>query len=346
MLYDFWVKGDVILMNDAVYIIAEAGVNHNGNLELAKKLVLAAKETGADAVKFQTFKAENLVTQNAKKAAYQIENTGNEDSQYKMLKKLELAYDEFAALKAFCDELGIEFISTPFDFDSIDFLESIGVDIFKIPSGEITNYPYLVRVAKTGKKIILSTGMSTMQEVKDCINILQKNGAEEIFVLHCTTEYPADVHDVNLRALYSLQRECKLPVGYSDHTDGIEISVAAAAMGARIIEKHFTLDKNMDGPDHKASLEPAELKTLVQAVRNVEAALGDGLKKPSDAEKKNIAIVRKSIVAKTAIVAGEIFTENNITTKRPGTGISPMYWNEIIGKKAKRNFAADEMIEI
>lgn len=333
-------------MNSGVYIIAEAGVNHNGNFELAKKLVLAAREAGADAVKFQTFKAENLVTKTAKKAAYQVENTGNDDSQYTMLKKLELSYKEFSELKLFCEKVGIDFISTPFDLESVAFLNRINVNCFKIPSGEITNYPYLVSIAKTGKKIILSTGMSTMQEVKDCIEVLEQHGAGEIAVLHCTTEYPANPHDVNLKAIPNLARECCLPVGYSDHTQGLEISLAAVAIGAKIIEKHFTMDKNMAGPDHKASIEPNELHKLVTAIRHVETALGNGIKQPMKAEKSNIEIVRKSIVAKTDIIEGQIFTEDNLTTKRPGLGINPMRWHDVIGKKAKRNFTADEMIEL
>ncbi len=327
-------------------IIAEAGVNHNGNIGLAYKLIEAAKEAGADIIKFQTFKPEAIVSRFAQKAEYQKRNTGNDDCQLTMLRKLALSNQSFIDLKAYCDKIGIEFLSTPFDIESIDFLDSIGCRLWKIPSGEITNYPYLVKIAKTGYPIIMSTGMSSMKEIEEAINLLKKNCCGEISLLHCTTEYPAPFEDVNLKALQTLKQHFNVKVGYSDHTKGIEIPIAAVAMGAEIIEKHFTLDKTMEGPDHKASLEPDELKAMVSAIRKVEKAIGNGDKNPSNSEKKNIAIVRKSIVAKKNIRIGETLTEENITTKRPGNGISPMNWNKVIGTKAKRDFMEDELIEI
>ena len=327
-------------------IIAEAGVNHNGNIELAYKLIEAAKKAGADIIKFQTFKPEAIVSKFAQKAEYQKRNTGNDNSQLTMLRKLALSNKCFIDLKAYCNKVGIEFLSTPFDLESIDFLDSIGCRLWKIPSGEITNYPYLVKIAKTGYPIIMSTGMSSMKEIEEAVNLLKKNDCGEISLLHCTTEYPAPFEDVNLKAMQTLNQHFNLKVGYSDHTKGIEIPVAAVAMGAEIIEKHFTLDKTMEGPDHKASLEPNELKAMVSAIRNVEKAIGDGNKVPSKSEIKNMAIARKSIVAKRNLKAGEILTEINITTKRPGNGISPMKWNEVLGTKAKRNFEEDELIEL
>lgn len=329
-----------------IFIIAEAGVNHNGSIELAKKLVDAAALAGADAVKFQTFKAEKLVCKNAQKAKYQMETTDKTESQFDMLKKLELTVDMHEQLISYCNKKGIMFLSTPFDIDSLDFLVQCGVNIIKIPSGEITNYPYLRAVGRTGKKVIISSGMSTLEEVRDAIKVLKDNGSKEITVLHCNTEYPTPYMDVNLKAMLTLRDELKTDVGYSDHTQGIEVPIAAAALGATVIEKHFTLDKEMEGPDHKASLEPNELRAMVEAIRNIEIALGDGKKSPSESEKKNISIARKSIVAKRVVLEGEIFSEDNLTAKRPGTGISPMMWNEIIGQKAKRNFRADELIEI
>lgn len=329
----------------SVYIIAEAGVNHNGSFELACRLVDAAKAAGADCIKFQTFKSKNLVSGNAQKAEYQKSTTG-EGSQIDMLKKLELSYEEFLKLKDYCDEADICFLSTPFDFESIDFLNSLEMPFWKIPSGEITNYPYLVALAKTYKPVVMSTGMCEMQEIEAAIKVLRDNGAGEIKLLHCNTEYPTPFEDVNLKAMETLREEFGLDVGYSDHTKGIEVPVAAVALGATIIEKHFTLDRNMEGPDHKASLEPDELAGMVSAIRHIESALGSGDKIPSPSEKKNIPIARKSIVAKTSIKAGEIFTENNITVKRPGTGISPMKWNDVMGTKAKRNFEEDELIEL
>lgn len=329
-----------------IFIIAEAGVNHNGSIELAKKLVDAAALAGADAVKFQTFKAEKLVCKNAQKAEYQMETTDKTESQFDMLKKLELTADMHGQLISYCNKKGIMFLSTPFDIDSLDFLVKCGVNIIKIPSGEITNYPYLRAVGRTGKKVIISSGMSTLEEVRDAIKVLKDNGSKEITVLHCNTEYPTPYMDVNLKAMLTLRDELNMDVGYSDHTQGIEVPIAAAALGATVIEKHFTLDKEMEGPDHKASLEPNELRAMVEAIRNIEIALGDGKKSPSESEKKNISIARKSIVAKRVVLEGEIFSEDNLTAKRPGTGISPMMWNEIIGQKAKRNFRADELIEI
>lgn len=327
------------------YIIAEAGVNHNGSFELACKLVDAAKAAGVDCVKFQTFKAKNLVSKNAAKAEYQKETTGD-GSQGDMLKKLELSYDEFLDLKNYCDKAGIAFLSTPFDFESIDFLNSIDMPFWKIPSGEITNFPYLVALAKTRKPIIMSTGMCSMDEIHAAIDVLRKNGSKDIKLLHCNTEYPTPFEDVNLKAMQSMRDEFGLEVGYSDHTKGIEVPIAAVAMGATIIEKHFTLDRNMEGPDHKASLEPNELEKMVTCIRHIENALGSGDKVPSPSETKNRAVARKSIVAKTKIKIGEVFTEDNITVKRPGTGITPMKWPEVIGTKAIRDFDEDELIEI
>lgn len=329
-----------------IFIIAEAGVNHNGNMETAKRLVDAAALAGADAVKFQTFRAENLVCRNARKADYQMETADQGESQFDMLKKLELTLGMHEQLINYCRQKEIMFLSTPFDVDSLHYLVERGIDRIKIPSGEITNYPFLREAGKTGKKVILSSGMSTFDEVRDAVKILEDNGSKEVIVLHCNTEYPTPYSDVNLKAILTLKDKLGIPVGYSDHTRGIEASIAAAALGASVIEKHFTLDKNMEGPDHKASLEPDELSAMVRAIRNIEAALGDGEKKPSKSEKKNIAIVRKSIVAKCSIKAGDVFTEENLTTKRPGTGISPMHWNEMIGRKAKRNFDRDELIEV
>lgn len=328
-----------------VYIIAEAGVNHNGSFDLACKLVDAAKTAGVDCIKFQTFKSKNLVSRNAQKADYQKTITGD-GSQVDMLKKLELTYDEFLKLKEYCDQVGICFLSTPFDFDSIDFLDSIDMPFWKIPSGEITNYPYLVALAKTGKPVVMSTGMCDIMEIEAAIKVLRENGTKEIKLLHCNTEYPTPFEDVNLRAMQTMRDTFGLEVGYSDHTKGIEVPVAAVALGATVIEKHFTLDRDMEGPDHKASLEPGELAAMVSSIRHIEKALGSGNKTPSPSEKKNIVIARKSIVAKRAIKAGEIFTEENITVKRPGSGISPMRWMEVLGAKAARDFDEDELIEL
>jgi len=330
----------------SVYIIAEAGVNHNGDLELAKKMIEVAKESGVDAIKFQTYQAEKLVTVKSKKAEYQEKNTGKAEGQLEMLKKLQLSQNEFVELKQHCRGVGIEFLSTPFDLESIDFLYQLGICKWKIPSGEITNLPYLIKVAKTQLPVILSTGMATLQEVAEAVDVLKKYGSTEIALLHCTTEYPAPYEEINLKAMLTMQQEFKLPTGYSDHTMGIEIPIAAVAMGAVIIEKHFTLDRSMDGPDHKASLEPDQLKAMVEAIRHVEAALGDGIKQPSYSEIKNIDVARKSIVASKSVSKGELFTEENLTVKRPGDGISPMKWFEVLGKKAARDFEEDELVEL
>lgn len=324
-----------------IYIIAEAGVNHNGSFELAKKLVDKAVEAGVDCVKFQTFKAQNLVNKNAQKAQYQKAATKSDDTQLNMLKKLELSYNDFVELQQYCAQKNIEFLSTPFDLESMDFLASLNMRIFKIPSGEITNLPYLRKINSYKKEVILSTGMADLDEIQAALEVLKDC---KVSLLHCTTEYPCPFDNVNMNAMLTLKEKFNLQVGYSDHTEGIEIPIMAASMGAKIIEKHFTLDKNMEGPDHKASLEPDELKAMVSAIRNVEKAFGDGKKEPQEAEKKNINIARKSIVAKCAIKKGEVFSENNLTTKRPGDGISPMKWDEIIGTKAQKDYIEDELI--
>lgn len=330
----------------SVYIIAEAGVNHNGSIELAHRMVEEAKEAGADCIKFQTFVSENLVSQNAQKAEYQKQNTGNEESQFQMLKKLELSFDAFAGLKHHCEEIGIDFLSTPFDFESLEFLNKLEVPFWKIPSGEVTNYPYLVQLAKTGRDIVMSTGMCDLQDIKAAMEVLRANGASKITLLHCNTEYPTPYHDVNLRAMDAIREAFQVEVGFSDHTKGIEVPVAAAAMGAVIIEKHFTLDNRMEGPDHIASLNPSDLKAMIAAIRNVEMALGRCEKKVTLSESKNRDIARKSIVAKKSISKGERFTEDNLTVKRPGNGISPMRWAEILGKKATKDFTEDELITL
>lgn len=337
-------KEDV--MRDHVFIIAEAGVNHNGDIETAKRLVDAAVESGADAVKFQTFQTERLVCRNAQKAAYQMETTDQEESQFDMLKKLELTPEMHEVLMKYCRDKEILFMSTPFDVESLHYLAEHEMTIIKLSSGEITNYPLLREAGRIGKKIILSTGMSDMAEVKAAVDVLQEAGADDITLFHCNTQYPTPYKDVNLRAMRTMQIELGLPVGYSDHTQGIEIPIAAAALGAVMIEKHFTLDMNMEGPDHRASLEPDELKRMVEGIRKIEQALGDGKKDVSGSEKENIGIVRKSIVAARTIKKGELLSENNLTTKRPGTGINPMRWNEVIGKTADRDYETDEMIQI
>ena len=326
-------------------IIAEAGVNHNGSLEMAKKLVDTAKTCGADIVKFQTAKLDSLVSKSAHMADYQKKNIGVEESQKDMLKKLLLSFDEFIELAAYCKQVGITFLSTPFDIESIHFLNDMQ-DIWKVPSGEITNYPYLVEIAKTGKPVILSTGMAEMDEISSAIKVLKNNGTQDITLLHCTTEYPAPIKDVNLRVMETMRDAFGYPVGYSDHTQGIEVDLAAAALGATVIEKHFTLNRNLPGPDHKASLEPNELKAMVDGIRKIEFAMGIPEKKPSNVELKNRLVARKSIVAKTAIKAGDVLSVDNITTKRPGSGISPMKWNDVLGTKAIRDFEEDELIEI
>ena len=328
-------------------IIAEAGVNHNGSIEMAKRLIEKAAEAGVDYVKFQTFKSEKLVSRHATKAEYQKANTDGEDSQLKMLQQLELSHSDHLQLIEHCNHCGVKFLSTAFDLDSIDFLSSLNLDLWKIPSGEITNLPYLRRIAQKGGKVIMSTGMCTIEDIEMAVNVLISNGTprENITLLHCNTEYPTPWGDVNLRAMHDIAQRLNLPVGYSDHTQGIEVPIAAVALGATVIEKHFTLDNNLPGPDHKASLEPHALKAMVEAIRHIELSLGNGVKEISESERKNIAIARKSIVAATHISAGEIFTEENLTVKRPGGGISPMRWDEIIGTPATRNYLPDEMIE-
>jgi len=329
-------------------IIAEAGVNHNGDISNALKLIDVAVEAGVDYIKFQTFKAEKLVSKKAKKAEYQIQNMGGEeDSQYAMLKKLELSLQDHETLITYCTNKGIKFFSTAFDLDSLQYLKSIGLELVKIPSGEITNLPYLRNAAKLFSKIILSTGMSTMDEISSAVDIFRAEGISDITILHCNTEYPTPMADVNLRAMLAIKEELGTEIGYSDHTLGIEVPIAAVALGASVIEKHFTLDKTMPGPDHAASLEPFELINMVTAIRNIEKAMtGDGIKKPSPSEQKNIAIARKSIVAATSISIGDVLSEKNLAVKRPGNGISPMRWDEIIGKIAIRNFDEDDLIEV
>jgi N,N'-diacetyllegionaminate synthase len=331
-----------------VFVIAEAGVNHNGSLELAKKLIDVAVDAGADAVKFQTFQADKLVSKRAQKADYQKQTTPTDETQYEMIKKLELDENAHRVLISYCKDKEIMFLSTPFDHDSIDLLNSFQMSIFKIPSGEITNLPYLRHIGGLSKEVILSTGMANLREVQDALEVLIKAGAskEKITVLHATTEYPCPIDEVNLRAMHTIKATFGVKVGYSDHTQGIEVPIAAVAMGACVIEKHFTLDRTMEGPDHKASLEPDELKAMVQAIRHIEQALGDGVKSPSESEQKNISVARKSIVAACSIRVGEVFCVNNITVKRPGNGISPMRWDEIIGRSASRNFSVDELIEL
>lgn len=329
-------------------IIAEAGVNHNGSIEIAKKMIDVAALAGADLVKFQTFKAESLVIHSADKAEYQKESTSTNESQFNMIKKLELDQAAHEDLIKYCEHKGIRFLSTAFDHDSINLLTELNIPLYKIPSGEITNLPYLRHIGGMGKPIIMSTGMSTLDEVHDVLNILAGAGAEKnkITILHCNTEYPTPMEDVNLKAMLTMKDELGVAVGYSDHTLGIEVPIAAVAMGACVIEKHFTLDRTLPGPDHAASLEPDELKAMVATIRNIEKAMGDGLKKPSLSEIKNIPIARKSIVAKKLIKKGEYFTENNLTVKRPGTGVSPMEWDKVIGKESQANFEPDDLIKI
>lgn len=329
-------------------IIAEAGVNHNGDIALAKQLIDVAASAGADLVKFQTFKADRLVTRTARKAGYQIQTTHGQESQYDMLRRLELSPDAHKELISHCATRNIGFFSTGFDVESIDLLVGLGQERFKIPSGEITNLPYLRHIGRLGKEVILSTGMATLGEVEQAINVLESAGTSRanMTVLHCTTEYPTPMAEVNLHAMQSIHTAFGVAVGYSDHTPGIEVAIAAVAMGASVIEKHFTLDRDMPGPDHKASLEPEELEAMVRAIRHVEVALGDGIKRLTASEEENRPIARKSLVASQAIKAGMIFSAQNITTKRPGTGISPMQWDDVIGRTSPRDFAADEMIEL
>jgi len=334
--------------NCKTFIIAEAGVNHNGSLELAKKLVDVALEAGADAVKFQTFKAENIVAKHADKAGYQKKRTDTVESQLEMLRRLELDKKDHKILFRYCSENNIQFMSSPFDHEGIDLLNSIGVKVFKIPSGEITNLPYLRKIGGLKKQVILSTGMADMDEIRAALDILVSAGTslEKITVLHCNTEYPTPMGDVNLRAISTIRNIFNVEVGYSDHTEGIEIPVAAVALGASVIEKHLTLDKDMDGPDHKASLDPREFAEMVRRVRNIEMTLGNGIKVPSPSEIKNRDMVRKSIVAACNIRKGDLFSRENITVKRPGTGISPMMWDDLIGRAANRDYVADELIHL
>jgi len=330
----------------SVFIIAEAGVNHNGSIGLAKKLVDIAVEAGADVVKFQTFKADKLVIKGAQKAEYQKQTTSAKESQYEMIKKLELDENMHRELIHYCNEKQIIFLSTPFDHDSIDMLNDFGMSIFKIPSGEITNLPYLRHIGGLGKEVILSTGMANLGEIEDALDVLIQSGTpkDKITVLHATTEYPCPLEDVNLRAMKTIGTAFGVKVGYSDHTQGIEVSIAAAALGASVIEKHFTLDRSMEGPDHKASLEPAELKAMVRAIRHITHALGDGIKKPSKSEEKNMVVARKSIVAAKSISIGEVFSADNLSIKRPGGGISPMRWDEVCGQVAQKNYQEDDLI--
>jgi N,N'-diacetyllegionaminate synthase len=331
-----------------VLFIAEAGVNHNGDISLAKKLVDLAAEAGADIVKFQTFKAEALVTSNAKMAEYQVQNTKKEESQLEMLKRLELRFEDFVELQKYCREKKIGFLSTGFDLEAMEFLKTLKMGLWKVPSGEITNLPYLEFIGKCNEETIISTGMANLDEVKAAMDAVIKSGTskDKITVLHCNTDYPTRFEDVHLNAMKTMKEKLGVKIGYSDHTPGVEVSVAAVALGATVIEKHFTLDKNLPGPDHKASLAPDELKTLVSQIRNIEKALGRSEKIPSAGEEKNIKVARKSIVAKKNISSGEIFTADNLTVKRPGNGINPMNWYEVIGKKASRNYSADELIEL
>jgi len=329
-------------------IIAEAGVNHNGDLQLAHQLIDVAAAAGADRVKFQTFSADRLVTNCAAKAPYQVRATGDHESQHTMLRRLELSRDIHLELIEHCKVRGIEFFSTGFDAASVDVLVELGATSFKVPSGEITNLPYLRHVGRHGKPVILSTGMSTLGEIEAALTVLEQSGTrrDQITVLHCTTEYPTPMGEVNLRAMLAIRDAFGVAVGYSDHTPGIEVAIAAVALGAAVIEKHFTLDRALPGPDHKASLEPAELSAMVKAIRNIELALGDGIKRPTESEAKNKPIARKSLVAARAIRAGEVFSEANLTVKRPGSGVSPMCWDRVLGRKAPRDFAADELIEL
>ena len=329
-------------------IIAEAGVNHNGDIELARQLIDVAAAAGADMVKFQTFRAKNLVTTHARKADYQSTEPGDDESQHTMIQRLELTRDMHEVLISHCKSRAIKFFSTGFDPESIDLLVDLGLDCFKIPSGEITNLPYLRHVGRFGKRVILSTGMATLGEIESALNVLEREGTPRgrITVLHCNTEYPTPMADVNLRAMRAIREAFNVAVGYSDHTAGIEVAIAAVALGAVVIEKHFTLDRTLPGPDHKASLEPDELKAMVMAIRNIELAMGDGIKRPSASEAKNVSIARKSLVAARAIRAGEYFSESNLAVKRPGDGLSPMLWDEVLGHRAPRDFAPDELIEL
>lgn len=331
-----------------VIIIAEAGVNHNGDYELAKQLVVAAKESGADYVKFQTARPELVISRYAPKAEYQMGTTKKEESQLDMCRAIHLPLTDYRPLKDYCDEVGISFLSTPFDLESIDVLEELNMDYYKIPSGEITNLPYLRKIARMGRPVILSTGMCGLADIENALDVIEKGGLsrDKVSILHCNTEYPTPFEDVNLRAMLTMRDCFGVNVGYSDHTQGIEIPLAAVALGATVIEKHFTLDRNLPGPDHKASLEPHELKLMVDSIRHVELALGSPVKRVSPSEGKNMVVARKSLIAFRDIRKGEAFSDENMTVKRPGNGISPMCWDEVIGKIAPRDFKEDELIEL
>lgn len=339
-----------MIIPEHVLIIAEAGVNHNGSIELAKQLVEEAVEAGVDVIKFQTFKSEKLVSKSVRQAEYQRKNIGekSDDSQYNMLKRLELSEEDHEILIDYCKQKGIRFFSTAFDLESIDYLHTLNMRLWKIPSGEITNYPYIKKIARYREPVILSTGMCELSDIEAALNVLLEEGVsrKDIIILHCNTEYPTPFEDVNLRAMQEIGNKFGVKVGYSDHTRGIEVPIAAVALGATVIEKHFTLDRNMEGPDHKASLEPYELKEMVSAIRNIEKALGSGHKQVSDSERKNIAVARKSIVAARDIKKGELLTEENLAVKRPGIGISPMRWNDVLGTIAKRDFKEEELIQL
>ena len=336
------------MKRDKVFIIAEAGVNHNGNIEIAKKLIDIAIGVGANAVKFQTFKAEKVISKFAQKAEYQYKITDKNETQLEMVKRLELDVDAHKELIHYCKKKGLMFLSTPFDIESIGLLNELEVEILKIPSGEITNLPYLRKIGSLNRNIIISTGMADLEEIGKALGILLESGTskDNITVLHCNSEYPTPFEDVNLTAMLTIRDTFRVNIGYSDHTPGIEIPIAAVALGATVIEKHFTLNKDMDGPDHKASLGPDELKSMVTAIRNIEKSLGDGIKRPSPSELKNRPLVRKSIIAGMDIKEGDMLTENNITVKRPGIGINPMEWDNVIGRKAIHDFKEDELIEI
>ena len=337
-------KGDIV---DKVIIIAEAGVNHNGSIKMAKQLIDVAADAGADFVKFQTFKADSLVTKKAHKADYQKKLTQKDESHFEMIRRLELDKSAHEELISYCIKKNIQFLSTAFDIESVNLLSELDIKIYKIPSGEITNLPYLRHIGGLGKPVIMSTGMATLDEVRAAMNLLIDAGLnkKDLTILHCNTEYPTPMSDVNLTAMLTMKDELKVKIGYSDHTLGIEVSIASVAMGATVIEKHFTLDRKLAGPDHAASLEPDELKSMVKAIRNIEKAMGKGVKEPSPSEKKNIPIVRKSIVAKTYITKGETFSKYNLAVKRPGTGISAMQWDNILGQKASKSFESDELIK-
>jgi N,N'-diacetyllegionaminate synthase len=330
------------------FVIAEAGINHNGSVKIARDLVKAASEAGADCIKFQTFKTENLVSESAQMADYQKKNTGKTTSQFEMLKILELSIDDHLELLEYCKELKIQFLSTAFDLESIDLLQKLGSTMWKIPSGEITNYPYLKKIGSFNQEILLSTGMADLGEIEAAINVLENSGVKRnmITLLHCSTEYPASIDQINLNAMLTLADAFKVRIGYSDHSEGVLIPIAAVALGATVIEKHFTLDRNMKGPDHLASLEPDDLKNMVESIRKVEDALGDGIKRPAKGEIYNRVAARKSIIASKEIKKGEIFTEDNLTVKRPGDGISPMLWTSVLGKRAVRDFIKDEKIDL